>query len=140
MTEKAFVDTNVLVYAYDHDSGGKHEVAERLLRDLWPEKAGVLSPQVLQEFYVTVTRKITLPLAKEAARRIVNLYAAWCVEISAADILAAFQIEDQAQISFWNALIVASARRAGAERIVSEDLNAGQTIAGIRIENPFASI
>ena len=140
MTEKTFVDTNVLVYAYDRDSGSKHEVAKKLLSDLWPEKIGVLSPQVLHEFYVTVTREITLPLPQEAARRVVNTYAVWCVETSAADIVAAFRIEDEARNSFWDALIVASAVRAGAARIFTEDLNAGQLISGIRIENPFTGM
>lgn len=140
MTERVFVDTIVLVYAHDRDSGGKHEVAERLLRRLWPENSGVVSPQVLQEFYVTTARKITCRLAHEAARRIVNTYTAWCVETSAADILTAFRIEDEAGISFWDALIVASAARAGATRLVTEDLNAGQIIAGIQIENPFAGM
>lgn len=137
MTEKVFVDSNILVYAYDRGSGEKHEFAAALLQQLWPEKLGVLSPQVLQEFYVAVTRKITIPLQKETAREIVNLYAAWAVQISAAEVLAAFRIEDEALISFWDALIVASAVRGGAGRIVTEDLNSGQVIAGVTIENPF---
>jgi predicted nucleic acid-binding protein len=69
---------------------------------------------------------------------VVDTYAPWCVEgIAAGDLIAAFQIEDQARIGFWDALIIAVAARAGARRLVSEDLNAGQSIAGIRIDNPF---
>jgi predicted nucleic acid-binding protein len=138
MTEKVFVDTNVLVYAYDRDSHQKQKTAEKLLRSLWPDRAGALSPQVLQEFYVTVTRKIRFPLGKDDARRLVNLYVPWSVEASVADIRTAFQIEDEGRISFWDALIVASAVRAGAGRLVTEDLRAGRIIAGVRIENPFA--
>ncbi len=137
MTEKLFVDTNVLVYAYDRDAGAKQRIAEMILRDLWPQNAGAVSPQILQEFYVTVTRKIRFPLTKGSARRLVERYAAWSVNISPAEILSAFKIEDEANIGFWDALIVASAARARATKILTEDLNAGQIISGILIENPF---
>jgi predicted nucleic acid-binding protein len=138
MDRKTFIDTNVLIYAHDRDAGSKHAIARELLRNLWRHRAGVLSPQVLQEFYVNVTRKIAPPLPKPAARAVVDSYTVWCGETTPADIAAAFRIEDEARIGFRDALIVAAARKAGAERIVSEDLNAGQTIAGVRIENPFA--
>jgi predicted nucleic acid-binding protein len=92
---------------------------------------------VLQEFYVCVTRKIAKPLPKAHARNVVLTYATWCVDVSAAEIAAAFRIEDASKISFWDALICAAAVKAGAGTILSEDLNAGQTIAGIRIKNPF---
>jgi predicted nucleic acid-binding protein len=137
MSDKTFVDTNVLVYAHDVDDRSKHELARSALRELWNDGTGVLSPQVLQEFYVNVTRKIAQPLAKDAARLIVSTYAIWCVDVGSADVAAAFRIEDEAKISFWDALIVASAAKAGAARILSEDLNAGQAIAGVLIENPF---
>jgi predicted nucleic acid-binding protein len=113
-------------------------MAKSVLRDLWSQRTGVLSPQVLQEFYVNVTRKIASPLPKDAARLVVNSYARWCVETTPAEIAIAFRIEDESRIGFWDALIVASAAKSGAVRILSEDLNAEQMIAGIRIENPFA--
>jgi predicted nucleic acid-binding protein len=138
MIDRTFVDTNVLVYAHDVDDRSKHHRARNALRALWNDGAGVLSPQVLQEFYVNVTRKIAKPLAREAARLIVNTYAIWCVDVGPADVAAAFRIEDEGKIGFWDALIVASAVKAGATRLLSEDLNAGQTIAGVLIENPFA--
>jgi len=93
--------------------------------------------QVLQEFYVNATRKISSPLPKNLARMVTNNYAIWCVETTPNEISSAFRIEDESHIGFWDALIVASAARSGATRILSEDLNAGQTIAGVRIENPF---
>lgn len=96
--------------------------------------------QVLQEFYVNVTRKIPSPLSKEAARLVVSSYSIWCAETTHAEISAAFRIEDESRIGFWDALIVASAAKAGTVRILSEDLNAQQMIAGIRIENPFAHL
>jgi len=137
MTDKTFVDTNILVYAHDIDDPSKHGAARDALRDLWNDGTGFVSPQVLQEFYVTVTRKIIRPLPKEAARRVVSAYAIWCIDVTSTDVAAAFRIEDEAKISFWDALIVASATKAGAARLLSEDLNPGQTIAGVRIENPF---
>ena len=140
MSAKTFVDTNVLVYAHDVDDPSKHDLARDALRELWNDGTGVLSPQVLQEFYVNVTRKIAMPLAKDAARLVVSTYAIWCVDVTSADVAAAFRIEDEATIGFWDALIIASASKAGAARILSEDLNAGQTIAGVLIENPFAAI
>jgi predicted nucleic acid-binding protein len=138
MNDKTFVDTNVLIYAHDVDAKEKHKSAKSVLRELWSDRTGALSVQVLQEFYVNVTRKISRPLSKQAARLIVNSYAIWCVETAPADVAAAFQIEDESRIGFWDALIVASALKIGATRILSEDLNARQRIAGIRIENPFA--
>jgi predicted nucleic acid-binding protein len=140
MSDKTFVDTNVLIYAHDVDAGAKHEVAKAILREVWSERTGVLSMQVLQEFYVNVTRKIGSPLPKDAARLVVNSYSIWCVETTPAEIAAAFRIEDESRIGFWDALIVASAAKAGTVRILSEDLNAQQMIAGIRVENPFADL
>jgi predicted nucleic acid-binding protein len=115
-------------------------VARDALRELWEDDLGLVSPQVLQEFYVTVTRKIAKPLTKERARTVVGAYAIWCIDVTAADVAGAFRIEDRAKISFWDALVIASAVKAGAKRLLSEDLNAGQTIAGIRIVNPFQAV
>ena len=140
MSDRTFVDTNVLVYAHDADANKKHQIAKAALGELWRERIGVLSVQVLQEFYVTVTRKIPSPLPKESARLVVSSYAIWCIETTPAEITAAFRIEDESRIGFWDALIVSSAVRSGATRILSEDFNAGQRIAGIVIQNPFASI
>ena len=137
MNDKTFVDTNVLIYAHDLDAKRKHEVAKGVLRELWSQRTGILSMQVLQEFYVNVTRKIASPLPKDAARLLVNSYAIWCMETTPAEISAAFRLEDESRIGFWDALIVASAAKCGALKILSEDLNVDQRIAGIRIENPF---
>ena len=137
-SDRTFVDTNVLIYAHDVDAGRKHEIAKDLLRRLWADRAGILSTQVLQEFYVNVTRKLRKPLARPEARSVVDTYAPWCVEgIATSDITAAFRLEDQARIRFWDALIIAVAACAGARRVVSEDLNDGQSIAGMPIQNPF---
>lgn len=138
MSGKTFVDSNILIYAHDVDAKAKRDTARSLLRELWSERTGVLSVQVLQEFYVNVTRKIPSPLSKDAARLVVNSYSIWCTETTPAEIAVAFRIEDDSRIKFWDALIVASAVKAGAVRILSEDMNDQQMIAGVRIENPFA--
>lgn len=140
MSDRTFVDTNVLIYAHDVDAKAKHTVAKAVLRELWHQRSGVLSIQVLQEFYVNVTRKIASPLPKEAARLVVSAYSIWCAETTPEEIATAFRIEDESKIGFWDALIVASASKCGAIRILSEDLNAEQRIAGIRIENPFVRL
>jgi predicted nucleic acid-binding protein len=138
MNAKTFVDTNVLIYAHDVDAKAKHAKAKAVLAELWEDRSGVLSMQVLQEFYVNATRKIRTPLSKVAARLVIDSYTSWCMQTTAAEISAAFRIEDDARIGFWDALIIASAARAGTVRILSEDLNPRQIIAGIHVENPFA--
>lgn len=135
--DKTLVDSNILVYAFDVDAGKRHDRAKAVLKDLWNKKTGVVSMQVLQEFYSVVTRKIGTPLPRATARKIVSQYARWCVQTGPSDIEAAFSVEDAVGIAFWDALIVAAAVRAGARRILTEDLNHGQIIAGVRIENPF---
>jgi predicted nucleic acid-binding protein len=140
MNAKTFVDTNVLIYAHDVDANEKHRVAKEALSELWVDRAGFLSAQVLQEFYVNVTRKLSKPLLKKHARAVVDKYTLWCVDTTATELAVAFRIEDEARIGFWDALICAAALKTGAERILSEDLNAGQKIAGIRVVNPFAHL
>ena len=140
MSAKTFIDTNVLIYAHDKDAGAKHQIAKTVLRDLWSERTGLLSVQVLQEFYVNVTRKISPPLSKDLARLVVNNYAIWCMETTPNELSAAFRIEDESRIGFWDAMIISAAAKSGARRILSEDLNDGQRIAGIFVENPFAGI
>ena len=140
MSDRTFIDTNVLIYAHDIDANAKHKIAKEVLQELWSERTGVLSAQVLQEFYVNVTRKIPSPLSKDLARLVVSSYAIWCLETTPTEILAAFRIEDESRIGFWDALIISSAAKLGATRILSEDLNAGQRIAGILVVNPFVGI
>ena len=139
MNDRTFVDTNVLIYAHDVDATSKHAIAKNILREIWTARTGILSMQVPQEFYVNVTRKIRSPLPKESARLVVSTYAMWCVETTPAELSVAFRVEDEPRIGFWDALIVAAAAKSGATRVLSEDLNSGQTIAGLRIENPFAA-
>ena len=139
MSGKQFVDTNILIYAHDLDAGTKHERAAELLRALWKSGGGVVSIQVLQEMYVNVTRKIPQPLSLAAARGLVNLYRVWQVEVPSVEtLLHASEIQDRNQLSFWDAMIVATAVEGGAEVLLSEDLNHGQMVEGVQIANPFA--
>ena len=134
-----FVDTNILIYAYDADAGWKHDVAQARLVELWDSEAGVLSAQVLQEFYVTITRKVTKPLSKRAAREVVGTYLAWPLHRpTGPDLLAASELEQRHRLSFWDALIVISAKQSGAGVILSEDMQAGRHFGDISIANPFA--
>jgi predicted nucleic acid-binding protein len=135
-----FVDTNILVYAYDIGYPEKRAVAASHLRQLWIDGTGVISTQVLQEFYNAATRKLTRPITRNEARRVIGTYASWPVQtIDASDLLHAAEVEEVEHLSFWDALIVVSASRAGARRILSEDLQDGRTVRGIRIENPFSA-
>ncbi len=138
MSDRVFVDTNVLIYAHDVDAGRKHEIAAGLLADLWRTRRGVLSTQVLQEFYVNVTRKIPAPLPRDVARQIASSYGVWRVEtIELEQVLRASELEERHRLAFWDALIVCSARKAGASRLLSEDFAHGQRIDGVLVENPF---
>jgi len=140
MNDKIFVDTNILIYAHDLDAGKKHEIAASILIDLWENQTGVISTQVLQEFYVNVTRKIPNPIKHSQARGIIENYCHWRVELNGPEaILSASEIEERHKLSFWDSLIIAVARSADAEKIFTEDLNHGQIIEGVRIENPFVS-
>ena len=139
-TEIVFVDTNVLVYAHDASETTRQPVAEATLAELWDRRAGALSTQVLQEFYVVATRKFDPPMSRRQARDLVDAYSTWqLVQIDVPLILAASELEERHTLSFWDALIVEAARRAGATRLVTEDLQAGRRLAGVLVDNPFAS-
>jgi predicted nucleic acid-binding protein len=141
MNDKCFVDTNILVYAYNADEHEKHAQAVALLQELWDRKTGVLSLQVLQEFYVTVTQKIERPISSQQARKIVADYiATWeIVEPTTETLLLAIEFRDKYQLHFWDAMILATAKEAGACVVYSEDFQHGREIEGIRFVNPFKS-
>jgi len=140
MTGKSFVDTNILVYAHDRLSGLKHDRARALVQRLWETGEGVLSTQVLQEFCVSLRRKVSNPVPTEKLRQLVSNYLTWQIVVNTPDsTLRALEIEERYQISFWDALILQAAESGGAEVIYSEDLNAGQTYSGVRVLNPFVN-
>ena len=138
MKDKVFVDTNILIYAHDLDAGAKHDVATSIIENIWEAKIGIISTQVIQEFYVNVTRKIPNPITPVLARGIILNYFSWHIEaIEPNTILLASEIEERYVLSFWDSLIVATASQANAGKILTEDLNHGQVIEGVLIENPF---
>lgn len=133
-----FVDTNVLVYAHDRSAGYKRVEAQNLLRKLWQSRLGCLSIQVLQEYYVTVTRKIANPLLPEQAQDILSHLGRWRLHSpTVSDIQEAIDIQTSYGISFWDAMIIQSAVRLQCDTVWSEDLNAGQAYAGATVVNPF---
>ncbi|MGO9319354.1 MAG: PIN domain-containing protein [Solirubrobacteraceae bacterium] len=135
--ERAFLDTNVLVYLFDHDEPAKTRLARELLKQAKPGEL-VLSAQVLSEFYVVVTRKLKRPLTEEVATQAIDWLS--LLQVGALDatlVKAAIQTSRSSQVSYWDALIVASAAAARCERLLTEDLNDSQVIGSVRIENPF---
>lgn len=140
MSAVAFVDSNILIYAHDADAGVKRERAMSKLRELWASGTGRLSVQVLQEFYVNATQKLATPIARATAREVIKTYGVWVHQATTVEtVTRAAELAELARISFWDALIVASAEEVDAEELLSEDLNNGQAIAGMRIVNPLAA-
>lgn len=133
---KVFLDTNILIYAQDQDAPKKRQRSRELIAAVAASGAGVISTQVLQEFYVTATRKMGVaPLAAKNVLRSFTIFEV--VQISPDVIERAIDRSVLSQISFWDALIVAASASSGCRTIYSEDLTAGQLIEGVRIENPF---
>lgn len=138
---REFVDANVFVYAFDASAGDKKAKAEHLLAQLWEAGTGCLSVQVLQEFFVTVTRKVAEPLSIEEASDRVRELGAWRVFAPGADdVIRAIALHKQASVSFWDAMIVHAAAELGCDVLWTEDLNDGQVIRGVRIRDPFAAV
>lgn len=138
--KRIFLDTNVLVYAYDRQAARKHEIARDLLIELWNSGGGVLSAQILEEFHVTVTKKITYPVSPATAREIVEDLATWdVVAIDGDSVLEAIDLNVREKISFWDALVVAAAIKDGAEVLLSEDLPDGRKLGNLVVRNPFVS-
>jgi predicted nucleic acid-binding protein len=135
---KVFFDTNVLVYLFDGSAPAKQRRAQQLLEEHTHNGEILLSTQVLQEFYVVVTRKLSVPLqpatAQDATRELAVMPS---VRIDVPLILAAIQLSRDRQLSFWDALIVQAAIHGGATKLYSEDLQAGQVFETLTVENPF---
>jgi predicted nucleic acid-binding protein len=138
MSDRYFVDTNILMYAHDATAGEKHRRAKALVGELWDSRAGVVSTQVLQELAVNLRKKAKKPLDARATRDIVTDYLVWQVVVNGGEaVLEALDLEARYQISFWDALVLQAAQAAGAEILYSEDLSDGQTYGGVRVVNPL---
>jgi predicted nucleic acid-binding protein len=133
-----FVDTNILVYAYDRSAGHKHTIAAQLVEDCWENSTGSISIQVLQELFVTVTRKIAAPLEHQIARQMIADLAHWRVHIPGTnDMLEAIDMQRTYQLSFWDAMVLQSATKLGCMQLLSEDLSHRQTYGTVQVINPF---
>lgn len=139
MTERVFVDTNVLVYARDGGEPEKQPQALAWLRHLWKTGGGVLSFQVLQEFYVTVTHKLDPGMPARTARAEVRDLLSWRPLATDENVLeAAWALQDRYSLSWWDSLIAGAGRVAGCRYILSEDLQDGQDLEGSKVLDPFA--
>lgn len=138
--DKVFLDTNIIIYAYDLSAGRKHEVAKTILMDLWDSRNGLLSTQVVQEFFVSATKKISKPLNIKLAKEIVSDLLKWDIIVNdGKSILEAIGIHSRYNYSFWDSMIIQAAISGGVKILLSEDLNDGQAISGVKIRNPFAT-
>jgi len=134
---KAFLDANVLVCAQDRDAPAKRRRSRQLITELAAAGTGVISTQVMQEFYVATTRK--LGVAPLAAKRVVQTFGIFEIVQTSPDLIErAIDCSILDRVSFWDALIAAAAASAGCAVLYSEDFNPGQVIQGVRVENPFA--
>lgn len=136
--DKMFIDTNIIIYAYDITAGKKHKIASDILADLWNTGHGILSTQVLQEFFVNVVKKIPKPINKQQAKEIIKDFLKWQVVVNTGEsIIEAIDISTNYGFSFWDSMIIEAALTGGASVLISEDFQDGQAINGITIKNPF---
>jgi predicted nucleic acid-binding protein len=139
MSGDVFVDTNVLVYNRDASEPEKQPRAAAWLELLWQSGRGALSAQVLQEYYVTVTRKLSPGMPIEEARDEVRDYASWAPLPITADLIErAFEVETRFGLSWWDAVVVAAAQTLGCRRLLTEDLQDGMDFDGVVVLDPFA--
>jgi predicted nucleic acid-binding protein len=138
MSDKYFVDTNILMYAHDASAGAKHDRAKGVVEGLWRDRSGVLSTQVLQELCVNLQRKVGRVLDSKAVREIAADYLTWQVVINDGNsVLSALELQEKHQISFWDALVIHAAQTAGVSILYSEDLSDGQQYGGVHVQNPL---
>ena len=138
MTYKVFFDTNVLAYGFDKNDLKKQKIAQDLVREWLPSRKMVISTQVLQELFVVLTMRLKPSLPIEKARKVIEGFSK--IEVSLIEpeiVLKAIDVSQKHKISFWDALIVSAASKAGCHVLFTEDLNHGQKIEGVKIVNPF---
>ena len=141
MSDRVFVDTNVLVYAYDSDEPEKRRRTFELLDELAKSSTIVISTQVLQEFYVAVTRKLKNPLKPEIAESALRRLLGYpVIQVAPDAVLSAARNSREHRLSFWDALIMQTAKEGGCSKLLSEDLQDGFQLGGVTVENPYASL
>lgn len=135
---KCFVDTNILVYAYDIKSGKKRVAAKTLIQSLWENEKGVISIQVVQELFVVLTQKLANPLPHQQTVKIIEDYSSWQVVIpSTLDVMEAIKLHKQYELNFWDAMIVRTAISSECSYLISEDMQHGQKLGPTCVINPF---
>ena len=135
---RVFLDTNILVYSVDNNEPAKRDRCRDLIRSLGGENAGVVSTQVLQEFYVVATRKLSVePLTARRAMHLLPNFEVVTITVPLIELAIDINVADQ--LSFWDALIVAAATSAGCDEIWTEDLQHGRTLRGVRVADPLRS-
>lgn len=140
MTDRYFVDTNVLVYARDTSEPDKQKQASAWVRALWGHGSGRISYQVLQEYCQVVTRHLSPGMDVQMARADIRDLLSWDpVKTDDAVLEMAWAIESRYKLSWWDALIVGTAQRAGCRYLLTEDLQHGQSLDGVTVLNPFDS-
>jgi predicted nucleic acid-binding protein len=140
MSDNIFVDTNILLYSRDASEPGKQAIASARLAELWENRSGRLSVQVLNEYFVNATRKLDPGLSPEEAWDDIEALSAWNpLPIDMAILTRSFAVQRRYQLSWWDSMIIAAAETAGCTHILSEDLAHGANYFGIIVENPFAS-
>jgi predicted nucleic acid-binding protein len=138
MSGKIFIDSNIIVYAYDRHEPTKQAIAQTILTTAIKDESAILSVQVLGEFFVVVTRRIKNPLSAKEAEKIVHILSVLPVsEIDLSLVKRAIETQKEYGISYWDSLIIATAERAGCVKVLSEDLSEGQKYNNVLVENPF---
>jgi predicted nucleic acid-binding protein len=135
---KFFVDTNLLVYAYDSSAGKKWKTSLEVLSLLWTHRTGVISTQVIQELFVSLTQKVKNPIRPEMAKEIISDLVQWPLVVNdGKNILRAIDLQIKYHLSFWDSLILQAAINSKSEFLLSEDFQDGQVIESVTIVNPF---
>jgi predicted nucleic acid-binding protein len=139
MTERVFLDADVLLAAHDLDAGERRAIADQVVRQLWEDQIGVSSVLVLHEFYAALVSGPASPVPRRAARELVDAYSVWpIVSLDPADLLAASEIEERHRLSIRDAMILSAARKGRATLLLSSRIAPARHITGLEIRNPFA--
>jgi predicted nucleic acid-binding protein len=134
-----FIDTNILIYAHYPETGKKFDIATDIVGTLWREGTGVLSTQVLQEFYRATTQKMKPAMPHQQAREVVADYSQWCsVKTDTQLLISASLLHERHNMQWWDALVIEGAMRSGAKTLLSEDMQHGQRFGELTVRNPFS--
>ncbi len=138
MKDRTFFDTNILVYGFDSSNREKYDIASNLILEAYQERCGVISTQILKEFFVTVTQKIPQKMDMDEAEQAIRYFAIWTViETNVSLVLKGIEIQRRHHLSFWDALVVAAAELAKCNILLTEDLSHDTVLDDLHILNPF---